>query len=110
MAARKAIYLTSALLLLGCNKPEKIASRDAEEIFAKHCSQCHGLDGSGLPEKVKQLGVRDLGDRTWQATITDQQIGASIRRGKKNMPAWGPVLDDVQVEALVAKVRSLQRE
>ncbi len=99
-----------ALTALGCKKPEKIAERDANLIFIGQCAKCHGPDGSGVPAMKAQLGVRDLGDPAWQAAISDNQIRQSIRAGKNNMPAWGPVLDQEQIEALRVKVRSLVRK
>ena len=93
----------------GCKRPQPIAERDAERIFTSTCVKCHGPEGRGVPDMKARLGVRDLGDPAWQVTISDAQIADSIRRGRKNMPSWGRVLDDGQIAALVAKVRSLRR-
>jgi len=95
------------VLIAGCKQPERVVERDAERIFATQCAKCHAPDGRGVPEQKAKLGVRDLTDAGWQRTLTDLQIADSIRRGKKNMPAWGRVLDDEQVEGMVRKVRAL---
>ena len=39
--------------------------------------------------------------------MSDDRLASSIKRGRENMPSFGKKLNDEQVKALVAEVRSL---
>ncbi|MGI9490267.1 MAG: cytochrome D1 domain-containing protein [Geminicoccaceae bacterium] len=78
-----------------------LASANAEEVadlYAEHCAECHGTDrlgGTGpalIPESLRRLKPEKA-----TATIADG-------RAQTQMPAFGDVLDDQQIEALTALV------
>ena len=59
---------------------------DYKRIFKNECKKCHERDGKGT-KRGKNLGVPDFTDAEWQASVTDEQLIASITNGKKKMPA-----------------------
>jgi mono/diheme cytochrome c family protein len=54
--------------------------------------------------------ARDLTDAKWQATVSDDRLATSIRRGRGRMPPFGRKLTGAEIRALVAEVRSLARK
>lgn len=49
--------------------------------------------------------ARDFTDPTFQARASDEDIGRTIRNGRKGMPAFAAVFTPEQVNLLVARVR-----
>jgi mono/diheme cytochrome c family protein len=77
-----------------------------DELFRTACQRCHGAEGKGGP--VGMLGeppARDFTDPTFQARVSDDDIGRTIRNGRKGMPAFAAVFTPEQVNVLVARVR-----
>lgn len=74
-------------------------------VFAQNCAQCHGNDGKGKAA----FKTPDFTDPSVQASLTDEQMIAIIRNGKKGtaMPGWAGQLSDEQITAVAAYVRSL---
>lgn len=70
-----------------------------------NCVQCHGLIGRGDGPKGPSVKARDLTDPAWQASVTDEQLVASIRGGKGQMPKFD--LPPATVQQLVKLVRLL---
>ena len=96
--------VTSACQRTGTG-PEQAAER-AEQNFRTVCGRCHGADGKGgvAPEGVN--APRNFQDAAFQASRTDEQLKQVIRMGKGPMPGFGNLFSDVDLQALVAKVRS----
>jgi mono/diheme cytochrome c family protein len=86
-------------------EPERI---DAGKLFDKYCKKCHGQDGRAKTFKGKLVGARDLTNYRWQANISDAEIGESIRKGPKAMPAYEEKLSSAEIETLVGYVRGLK--
>ncbi|MDR9451050.1 MAG: c-type cytochrome [Acidimicrobiia bacterium] len=80
--------------------PQPTAS--GREVYAQLCSQCHGASGEG------GIGT-PLGDRAWQAAISDRAIFDDINLGHEAtaMIAWGEILTSQQIEQVVAHIRTL---
>ena len=74
-------------------------SDSAEFLYPQLCAQCHGGGGPGPA----------FADEAMQATRTDKQLFDSINLGHDatEMIAWGEVLTQTQIEALVAHIRGL---
>jgi len=78
------------------------------ELFQKTCSACHGPEGVGLT-------APSLKTSTFVAGASDQELFDTIAKGRieKGMPAWssafGGLLSDDQILALVAYLRGLQK-
>ena len=55
----------------------------AELMFGTVCATCHGADGSGNGPAAASLSPkpRDYTDRTWQASVTDEQLKETILKG-----------------------------
>ena len=79
---------------------------DYKRIFKNECRKCHERDGKGT-KRGKKLGVPDFTGTEWQASVTDEQLIASITNGKKKMPAQKHKLSQEEIKALVKYVRIL---
>jgi mono/diheme cytochrome c family protein len=107
-----AFALASACYHLAPRRAEARAPR----VYAERCSHCHGAEGrgDGIAGRALDPRPRDYADAAWQASITDAEIGATIRGGGAStgrsaaMPAH-PDLSDRDVHALVAYIRSVPR-
>jgi len=98
--------LAVLLLLLGTaawsQGPEE-QFRQGKEIFEENCSQCHRLNGEGLPGTfpAHQGNPFVLGDPA--------PVIATVLNGRKGklgqMPTWKDKLDDRQVAAVVTYIR-----
>jgi mono/diheme cytochrome c family protein len=67
------------------------------EIYADHCATCHGermMDPGAAPD-LRELRAADR-----------PRFETTVMEGRGQMPAWRGVLDDTQVNALWAYVRS----
>lgn len=91
-------HLTTLFLL--CLALPSVAAPDGKQLFNQNCAACHGFDGAG------GVGV-PLSLPAFQASVSDDYLRKTIRHGRPGriMPAFRS-LDDAQVEAIVAHVRS----
>ena len=76
---------------------------DGAALFvAQKCVTCHGADGKG---KVK--GAPNFTDAAWQKKEVDSDLTEDIKMGKPpKMPAFGSKLNDDEVKALIAYIRT----
>lgn len=100
--------------------PIATAPAGSAELFASHCSACHGPDGSMVAGVTNAVSIahpdflRIADDDYLFAAIARGRPGANSR-GKpgSKMPAFGHpdgrILEDDQIRLLVAYLRSLQR-
>ncbi|HEV8488015.1 MAG TPA: c-type cytochrome [Blastocatellia bacterium] len=109
-----ALVTLSVFALLG--KPTAASSRttpsvaDGAAVFGSKCAICHGRDGAGLPN-WKSKGQPDLTTADWQRSHTDAQIAETIKNGKgKFMPSFKSKLSDDEINAVVARIRSLAKK
>ena len=67
------------------------------EVYATNCAACHGerlANSGGIPD-LRKLGA---GDRSkFDTAVTD---------GKGQMPSWGGILDDGEIDQIWAYIRS----
>lgn len=88
---------------------------DVQENWTKNCASCHGKDGKGNTKAGKMAEVKDLTDATYQATFKDDQMfkqikeGLKDKNGKERMKPFADKLNDEEVKALVAHVRSFKK-
>lgn len=73
--------------------------------WQQNCTPCHGQLGRGDGPRGPMLKATNLSDPAWQASVTDQQIGATIKLGKGAMPSFK--LPDVTIANLVKLVRMM---
>ncbi len=110
--------LAIALLLVACGggsdspaaetppKPTGTLAGDAtllegRTIYAKYCSSCHGVSGSGGP------GTVFVGGRLLQTMPTAEEEAVLIRKGRAVMPSFGETLTPAQVDAVVRYTREV---
>lgn len=106
----KKIILMTALLV---GTVAGLQAADAKEVWGKQCSKCHGADGKGDTKMGKKLKIRDLTDAKLQGELKDDKMADAIKNGVKDggktlmKPAEG--VNDADIKALVAHVRSLKK-
>ncbi len=84
--------------LINYSEPMQVGQR----IFNNNCAICHGSDAKGT------LGFPNLVDNDWLYGGTPSKIKETILQGRQgNMPAFGKILNDFDVEALTHYVKSL---
>ncbi|HKP88098.1 MAG TPA: c-type cytochrome [Blastocatellia bacterium] len=84
---------------------------DGAALFkANNCAACHGEDGKGNPTmKAKMKDLPDFTDAAWQKKTTDADMIETIKNGHKPMPAYKDKLNDDQIKAVVAYVRTFAK-
>lgn len=84
-----------------------VSNVDAAALFAANkCAGCHGTDGKGNPN---MKDVPNFTDAAWQKKETDAKMIQTIKNGDKPMPAYKDKLNDQEIRALVAYVRSFAK-
>ena len=105
------LLVTMALVMTAGACDRKIAGGRANglEVYTEACARCHGAKGVPPRELAIQLGVRDLSTAEFQTTASDEDIRKQIVNGseKKGMPAYGDLLSEAQITAVIEHVRSL---
>jgi mono/diheme cytochrome c family protein len=90
------------------------SAADAKENWEKHCAKCHGTDGAGKTKMGEKLKVKDYTDAKVQADMKDAEMTKATKEGVKDgdstkMKAFGDVLSDDEIKALVAYIRTLKK-
>jgi mono/diheme cytochrome c family protein len=92
----------------------QVRAADAKANWDANCVQCHGKDGKADTKMGKTLNAKDLTDPKVQSQFTDAKAAESIKNGvkengKTTMKAFGDKLNDADIKALVAYVRTLKK-
>jgi len=81
------------------------------KVYQDRCVLCHGAEGKG--DGVAAAGLnpkpRNHTDGAYMSTRTDEDLIGVIRNGKGGMPAWGSILSEQEIQAVLKYVRSLAR-
>jgi mono/diheme cytochrome c family protein len=101
----RVLLVLMVLAAVGCREGSKQSSNGAT-LFGTTCVQCHGADGKGAAY-ARRWNVPDLTDPAVQAR-SDEELAATIKHGKGQMPPWGGAYRDDQIAALVAHVRTFK--
>lgn len=81
--------------------PSGLSTINVQTLFASTCSFCHG-DGGRAAGKGPQL---------MNTTRTDEFLRDRIKNGKEGaMPAFGQMLSDADIDAIVKYIRELKPE
>jgi mono/diheme cytochrome c family protein len=111
-----AIGLLGAALAWLLDDPKAPPGSSPEaRLYYAYCVTCHGADGRGAwRATLSLLRPGDLGDSARMAQHTDRYLFDLIKHGgapvgRPGMPAFGHVLDDARIEALVRFLRTLAR-
>jgi mono/diheme cytochrome c family protein len=79
---------------------------ETKRLFDSACGKCHGSDGrGGVPAAEGLAPPRNFADPAFQASRTDAQLREVIVKGKGQMPPFGKLFDEPQLDQLVAHVR-----
>ncbi len=115
-----ALTLLATLILAACGGSAEptLSAEDVargENLFAGTCSACHGPDAKGLPNLGKDLTtseyVQDSSDEELVVLLKEgRPSGHELNTTGVDMPPKGgnPSLNDDDLQALVAYVRSIQ--
>ncbi len=98
----RALAIALLVLIAACSVSRPDADATGEEIFRLLCSNCHGEDLRG-----GALGP-SLASGSVSAGQPDSYIEFAVVNGKGSMPSFGNVLNDRQVDLLVAYIREVQ--
>lgn len=80
------------------------ASQAGGRLFADNCAGCHGPSAQGA------IGFPNLTDQDWLYGSSSQQIVHSIAHGRTGvMPAFGAMLQDAELDALVGLLANWQQ-
>jgi mono/diheme cytochrome c family protein len=81
------------------------------KVYADRCALCHGAEGKGDGAAAAGLNPkpRNHTDGSYMSTRTDEDLLNVIRNGKGGMPAWGAVLSEAEIQAVLKHVRSLAK-
>src|SRR5262245_4264731 len=81
------------------------------KVYADRCVLCHGPEGKG--DGVAAAGLnpkpRNHTDGKYMKSRTDDELIGVIKNGKGGMPAWGSVLSEAEIHAVLKHVRSLAK-
>lgn len=88
---------------------------DGERLYRTYCTACHGLAGTGRGLNIPDMTVqaRDHTDPGEMSARTDEELALAIRGGGPAvgksvlMPAWGSILSEAQVAALIRHLHEL---
>ena len=81
-------------------------------LFVQKCAKCHGEDGKAETPKGKKMKARDFTDPEFQGHKSDKDLIEAVKNGTdKDMPAFGKVLSEDEIEKLVKEdVRGFARK
>jgi mono/diheme cytochrome c family protein len=89
--------------------PDLTPAQDGRQIFVANCTGCHGKNADGNTPAGRTWHVPDLHSQGVQ-TLADQQLLEIMRYGKGKMPAWGGLLSQIDLDHVLAYIRSLKAE
>jgi len=108
---KKLIVCSMALLIAGA---VSVRAADAKENWDKSCKVCHGADGKGKTKMGEKAGAKDYTDAKVQESMKDEAMAKAIKEGvkegeKTKMKAFGDVLSNDEIKALVKFVRDFKK-
>lgn len=91
-----------------------VSAADVKENWDKHCAKCHAADGTGKTKMGEKAGVKDYTSADVQAKLKDEEMIKATKEGvkegdKTKMKAFGDVLSDDEIKALVKHIRSFKK-
>ncbi len=101
-------------LALGLVAAWSARAADAKENWTTHCAKCHGEDGKGETKMGKKAGCKDYTNAKVQEELKDDKATKAIKEGVKEgdktlMKAFGDILSDEEIKALIAHIRSFKK-
>jgi mono/diheme cytochrome c family protein len=94
------------------------AEQRGRSLYEYYCYLCHGKtgNGDGFNSYTLTTPPAKLADAAFMATVSDEQIRTVIKGGgpalglSPQMPIWGGVLTDKQVDDVLAFIRTLAKK
>lgn len=82
---------------------------DGRDVFIRQCVACHGESGKGDGPAAIAFDPKpaNLTDSSRMGALTDDQLLEVLRNGKGPMPAFGKLLSDEDILAVLEYVRAL---
>ena len=82
------------------------------DLYAKHCSSCHGEHGEGDGPAAAAFNPppSDLTDTERMRSLSDEELLEISASGKGTMPGYSASLNEDEIAALVEVVRGLADE
>ncbi len=103
--------LIAFLRFLGNSKHELMGDpKVGLQLYQKHCSVCHGVEGDGDGVMTKLMGIMPMDHTNPNETnrLSNKELVNSILDGKgRFMPAWRGILSGSEIESLVSYIRLL---
>lgn len=101
MKNKIAVCLAAGLLsLAGEGQAANLAV--GQRLYTMHCAACHGPRGEGVNPDAPKFR---MGERLDQP---DMMLMQSVKTGKKTMPPFFGVLNDMQILDILGYVRTLR--
>lgn len=102
---------TSGAPARGSTASSRWTAKHGAVLYGQQCAGCHGSGGrgNGLATSFYLRAPRDLTNRDWMASRSDEQLRGVIRYGVAGspMPGFVDVLREEEVAALVSFLREL---
>ncbi len=94
------------------------ALADGKAIYDANCATCHGPNGAGDGPAGAALNPKpaNFTDPAFWAKVSDEEIKKAIKEGgaavgkSPLMAPWGGVLNDQQVDEVIAYIKSLKKD
>jgi mono/diheme cytochrome c family protein len=101
------VVAAACLAMLACEPRDHTPVGRGRRVFQRTCSGCHGADGRGVMRLGLSKPPRDLTNAEFHAQVTDDQLRSVIRTGKGQMPAFGGLMGDDDLNDVIAFIRTL---
>jgi len=88
--------------------PEEARAQAGSALFRMQCAACHGAGGRGDGPAAMGMNPPDLTLAAMHERVSDADLATVIRSGRGAMPAFGAMIDDAGIAALVGHLRSLR--
>jgi mono/diheme cytochrome c family protein len=78
-----------------------------QQTFASACAVCHKADST---DALNGPGLKGVFKKQYLPSglkVSDQQVRETIQHGRKNMPPMGGLMDDQQMNDLIAYLKTL---
>ena len=79
------------------------------KVYLTYCANCHGPDGTGSMMRKMMPKIGDLTSAAIQDKVSDSDIKMLVLNGRGKMPGFGGSINDDQMKALIAYVRTLKK-
>lgn len=117
--SRNKTPLIALLLVMALGYPlysnaDQTLIENGKQIYNSFCIYCHGLDGAGTGPAANLSGVPtgDLSNKAYMSQLSDQELIDRVAFGEEKypylqMPGWRTNLNQDQIKAIIAYVRTL---